>query len=191
MATASGGSFSRSAFAKLPTSNFPASFTNRKSPETEEPTPLFPLPVKNKLSEPVRFANDSGQFEVGSLAKVEREKLPPDAVAIVQQLLLWFPTDTRLYWLLAELYASDGKLDEAQVIFEQCTWSRQYGNRKVLMEHRTAVATAIEARRLAEEEAAINAYPVSLRAIWVYFGVVIVIAGFAFLRVLSKRSTSI
>lgn len=172
----------------------------RKSPETEEPTPLFPLPVKNEPSEPVRFVNDSGLFEVGTLAKVEREKLPPDAVAIVQQLLLWFPTDTRLYWLLAELYAADGKIGEAQVIFEQCTWSRQYGNRKVLMEHRTAVSAAIEVRRLAaeqaaevrrlaEEQAAIDAYPVSLKAIWVYFGAVVVIAGFAILRALSKRGT--
>ena len=107
----------------------------RKSPETEEPTPLFPLPVKNKLSEPVRFANDSGQFEVGSLAKVEREKLPPDAVAIVQQLLLWFPTDTRLFWLLAELYAAEGKLDQAQVHRTFYELSRAIGLRGAKASH--------------------------------------------------------
>ena len=150
---------------------------SRKSPETEEPTPLFP----------VRFVNDAGQFEVGVLAKAEREKLPLDAIAIVQQLLLWFPTDTRLYWLLAELYSGDGKLDEAHTIFEQCTWSRQYGNRKVLMQHRTAIAAAIEARQKATEQAAIDALPISLRAIWFYFGAVVLIGVVAAFRVFRKR----
>ena len=45
---------------------------------------------------------------------------PADAVAVVQQLLLWSPWDTALYWRLAELYAADGKLREAAVIFDQC-----------------------------------------------------------------------
>src|SRR5205085_3278451 len=94
----------------------------RPAPEAEEPTPLFPLPQPDKPHTPVRFVNDAGQYEPGALAASERAKLPPDAVAILQQLLLWFPTDARTYWLLAELYAADGKLDEAAAIFDECAW---------------------------------------------------------------------
>src|SRR5262249_30870073 len=50
---------------------------------------------------PVRLVADSGKFEPGELAKAEREKLPPDALKIVQQLVLWMPDDPRLQWLLA------------------------------------------------------------------------------------------
>src|SRR5205823_3935266 len=51
----------------------------------------------------VRFIGPSGEYEAGKIADAERSKLPADAVAIVQQLLLWFPDDTRLLWLLGEL----------------------------------------------------------------------------------------
>src|SRR5207249_8586641 len=36
-----------------------------------------------------------------------------EAIALVQQLLLWLPDDTRLYWLLGELYRADGDLKAA------------------------------------------------------------------------------
>ena len=57
---------------------------------------------RGKPHHPVRFANDGGIYQPGALATAERAKLPPDAIAIVQQLLLWYPTDSRLYWLLGE-----------------------------------------------------------------------------------------
>lgn len=106
----------------------------KANPETDGPSPIFG---------PVKWVNDAGQFEPGILAAVERAKLPADAIAVVQQLLLWQPTDTGLYWLLAELYAAEGKLRQAAVIFDQCAWSRQYSNRKVLMDHREAVNAAV------------------------------------------------
>jgi hypothetical protein len=154
--------------------------------DEEKPTPLFPLPVKGQ-ADPVRFANDSGQYEPGSLAKAERDKLPADALAITQQFLFWFPGDTRLYWLLAELYAADGKIDEAEKLFNEIAGSRRYSNRKLVMEHRTAIARMIEARQEAEKKAAENAMPISLRAVWIYFGVVVVIAAVAVMRALGKR----
>ena len=159
----------------------------RATPETEEPTPLFPIPSPGKAGDTLRFANDAGQYEPGILAKAEHEKLPPDALAIVQQLLLWFPTDTRLYWLLAELYAVEGKIDEAQKILDEIVWSKKYSNRKVLMDHRNAMAVAVEARQQAEAKAAVEAFPISLRAIGIYFAVVVAIGVIAVLRVLRKR----
>jgi hypothetical protein len=103
------------------------------SPEAEGVFPLFPA----------RFINDTGQYEPGKLAAAERAKLPADAVAVVQQLLLWSPWDTSLYWLLAELYAAEGQLRAADTIFFQCANSRQYSNRPTLMAHRAAIREAV------------------------------------------------
>src|SRR5262249_39564363 len=117
-----------------------------KAVETEEPLPLFPLPGEGESRPPVRFVNDKGEYQPGVIAASEKAKLPPDAIATVQQLLLWVPTDTRLLWLLGELYAANGDLEAALKILDTCTWGRQYGNRKVLAAHRHAVMEAAKAR---------------------------------------------
>jgi hypothetical protein len=155
-------------------------------PEDEEPMPLFPLPGRDRPSEPVKFVNDAGQYEPGVLAARERTKLPPDAVAIVQQLLLWFPSDTRLYWLLGELYAANGEFDSANQILDACAQAK-YGNRKLLMDHRAAIRVAIEQQRLAAEKAREDALPISMRMIWIYFGAVALVAVLAAVRVLTRR----
>jgi hypothetical protein len=153
-----------------------------KHDEREETFPLFPLPEEGKPHAPVRFVNDAGQYEPGVLAAAEKAKLPPDAVAVVQQLILWFPTDVRLYWLLAELYTAEGDLDSAIVIFDECTWSLRYGNRQTLMDHRNAVRAAIDARPKPPGP------PISMRTILLYFAGVGVVAVFALGRVLYKRA---
>src|SRR5689334_4988596 len=90
---------------------------------------------------PVRFVGPSGQWEAGKLADGERAKLPADAVATIQQLLLWFPADTRLYWLLGKLYNARGDLASADAVFEECVWSRRYES-PTLREHRRHVKAA-------------------------------------------------
>ncbi|MBX9626798.1 MAG: hypothetical protein K2X82_23560, partial [Gemmataceae bacterium] len=116
----------------------------RTAAEDEDPTPLFPAPDPGRPADPVRWVNDAGRYEPGTLAAAERAKLPPDALAVVQQLLLWFPSDTRLYWLLAELYAAGGDPVAARAILDECVWSRQYGNRRRLVEHRAALGPAAD-----------------------------------------------
>ena len=74
-----------------------------------------------------------------------KAKLPPDAVPIVQQLLLWSPGDTGLLWLLGELYAAKGEVRAASKVFDQCTWGRSYTNRPVLMAHRQTARAAVDA----------------------------------------------
>lgn len=91
----------------------------------------------------VKFVGESGHYEAGKLAAAEKAKLPKDAVAIAQQLMLWSPDDAGLQWLLAELYASEGRLREAELIFNQVVESRQYSNRPEFMEHRSAVRDAV------------------------------------------------
>lgn len=105
----------------------------KAAPEDAEVFPLFPA----------RFVSETGGYVPGQLAASEQAKLPADAVAVVQQLLLWSPWDSDLYWLLGELYAADGRLREAEAIFDQCAQGRYFTNRRVFMEHRAAVREAV------------------------------------------------
>jgi hypothetical protein len=81
----------------------------KPTPETQRPLPLF-------------------------------DKEPPaDAIAVAQQLCVWHPGDTNLYWLLAELYAAADQPRQAQTILNLCASTRNYSNRAVLMAKRTAI----------------------------------------------------
>jgi tetratricopeptide (TPR) repeat protein len=70
-----------------------------------------------KPPRPVRFVGPSGKYEAGALAPEEKAKLPPEALEIVEQLLVWLPDDVRLYWLLGELYNARGDTATARGIF--------------------------------------------------------------------------
>ncbi|MER3415488.1 MAG: hypothetical protein C4297_04645 [Gemmataceae bacterium] len=59
---------------------------------------------------PVRFTTATGSWIPGQLAPEDRDRLAPDALAIVQQLLLWLPDDGRLHWLYGELANAAGDL---------------------------------------------------------------------------------
>jgi hypothetical protein len=90
----------------------------------------------------VDFVGDSGQYEAGKLAEEQKKNLPDDAVAVVQQLLLWLPQDARLYWLLGELYNAQGDVAAAATIFKECADSRNF-QPKLLHEHRRIVQDAL------------------------------------------------
>ncbi|CAN5115955.1 hypothetical protein BH11PLA2_BH11PLA2_37810 [soil metagenome] len=93
---------------------------------------------------------------------------PPDAVAIVQQLLLWAPDDVRLYWLLAELYKDRGRPRQALRIYDSLlSQDRQY-YRRLVREHREAVA-AIVAKLPPEVEVSL-ADPPDTRSEWEKLG---------------------
>lgn len=73
--------------------------------------------------DPLRFVGQSGHYEIGSLAPAELAKLPggslEKATRIVQQLLIDFPGDGRLHWLLGELAAAQGQAKAAARALEQ------------------------------------------------------------------------
>jgi hypothetical protein len=71
----------------------------RKSPGTLALDPLF-----GPKDKPVVFVNDAGKYEAGHIPIAEKDKLPGDAIEIVEQLLLWMPNDGPLYWLLGEVF---------------------------------------------------------------------------------------
>lgn len=158
-----------------------------RAPDDEVPDPLFP----------VDFTKVAGP----ALDPTEQAKLPPDALATVQQLLLWFPTDARLYWLLGELYAVRGEFATAQKVLDDCAWSLKLSNRKVLMQHREAVTKAAKEKgpvsldepllagdsKPGDEQQPQPNVPFSMGAVWVYFGVVGVVALFALVRALTKK----
>jgi hypothetical protein len=91
----------------------------------------------------VKFMGPSGEYEAGKIAPGELAKLPPDAIATVQQLLFWLPDDVRLYWLLGELYNAKGDLDSAFAVFDECVGRYDAPD---LRRHRQIVRDAIAAR---------------------------------------------
>jgi len=137
----------------------------KKRPAVKEGLdPLFPSAKDAQSGQlgdaiAVQFVAEDGQYEAGTIAAAEKAKLPPDAIAIVQQLLLWDPSDNRLLWQLAELYNADGNLNAARDLFDLCADARKYSQLQ-LMEHRRivleAVAAQAEAARQKSEEARSN-----------------------------------
>jgi len=91
---------------------------------------------------PVRFAGESGRYEAGKVAAAERAKLPAEALAIVQQLIIWLPDDTRLYWLLGELYNANGDIEAAAKIFDNCVGNVRRFSASDLRAHRLVVQEA-------------------------------------------------
>jgi tetratricopeptide (TPR) repeat protein len=91
---------------------------------------------------PVRFIGENGRYEAGKLAVAQRAKLPADALAVVQQLNIWLPDDTRLYWLLGELYNANGDLEAAARIFDDCVGNVRRFSAPELREHRLIVLDA-------------------------------------------------
>jgi tetratricopeptide (TPR) repeat protein len=89
----------------------------------------------------VRFAGSAGEFQAGRMPAEEQKKLPADAVAIIQQLLLWFPADARLYWQLGELLNATGDIASAATVFDECVWTRRY-DPPLLRAHRQIVQQA-------------------------------------------------
>lgn len=158
--------------------------------ESEDVYPLFPPREKGVAFAPMKFVNDVGKYEPGKLAAADKAKLPPDAVAIVQQLLLWFPRDIRLIWLLGEVYAAEGNFEDAKRAMDYCvSEAGQFGNRRLLVEHRTAVTEVVnaqraleDAKRIAEKKAEEDAFPLSWTKISIYFGIVAIVVVVAVVR---------
>jgi tetratricopeptide (TPR) repeat protein len=81
---------------------------------------LDPLFIEGRF-----FVGDSGRYEPGELAAAQRAELPPDALSLVQQLLLWLPHDSGLFWLLGELLNAQGEVVDAAAVLEELVFSRR------------------------------------------------------------------
>lgn len=85
-------------------------------------------PLFGEKGKTVRYVGPSGEFEVGTIAPEEKAKLPPDALEIMRQLVLWNPQDRRLYWQLGELYNARGgakNIQAARKIFDELIYDQR------------------------------------------------------------------
>ncbi len=100
--------------------------------------PLFPSPEMA-----VQYIGKSGKYTPGQMAKAEREKLPENAYAVLNQLLYWMPTDDRLVWQFAELMngvgepsTPEGYPREAYAIMDKLVFVKKVTGYKDLKDHR-------------------------------------------------------
>ena len=106
--------------------------------------PLFPK---------VHFVGPSGQYEPGELALEQMDELPIDAVPLVGQLVIWLPHDSRLYWLLGEVFNARGGAYPAYKILEELMVGRSFSppelrdHRRVLMSVRAIAELLASDRR--------------------------------------------
>jgi len=136
----------------------------RQTSLQEDVDVLFPTsPPPRPPESPVRFVGEDGRYTAGGLAAAERKKLPSDALAIVQQLVLWHPQDARLFWLLGELYNAAGDVETASNILEVCTFAMGYSNPTVI-EHRRVLKPAADSIAKARAEKATQAQQEETRA---------------------------
>jgi hypothetical protein len=90
---------------------------------------------------PVNFATGD-EYEAGKLPSAEKAKLKGNEVALVQQLLTWLPTDSRLYWLLGELLNARGDVDTAAYILDDSVKNRLLSSVPLLRTHRNVLNEA-------------------------------------------------
>jgi tetratricopeptide (TPR) repeat protein len=96
---------------------------------------------------------------------------PADAIAVVQQLLLWCPDDNGLFWLLADLYAKADQPRVALHIYNSlASGDRAHWSRTLMMKERTRVA-ALVATLPPEAEPEIPVDPPDLRPAWERLGI--------------------
>jgi tetratricopeptide (TPR) repeat protein len=161
--------------------------------EFNQKTPLQTLTVDDLFG--VQFVGPSGDYEAGSIAAEQKEKLPGDAVAIVQQLVLWFPHDARLLWLLGELYNANGQIREALDIFKQCM-DRGFRT-DALKEHPIVlrdkieqIAAAEKQKQIEEEQKQFNKHPEILWVVGGLGGVAIVLLVLWQVRIFWRRAAA-
>ncbi len=88
----------------------------------------------------VNFGSGKGSYEPGKWTVLEQKKLPSQAVAIAQQLALWFPADGRLLWQLAELANAHGDIRNAAAMMEGCVV--QFGMANPILRKRRQILRA-------------------------------------------------
>jgi hypothetical protein len=106
--------------------------TDRGAQQLEQLDPIFP---------DVKFVGSDGKtYEAGALDQGMADLLPPDALQIVIQLVVWFPHDQGLCWLLAEVLNANGLVEPAAEILD---YLRDKGfNPPGLHEHRRVLMEA-------------------------------------------------
>ncbi len=94
----------------------------------------------------VKFDALPPRYQAGSMAPQMFDKLPEEAPWMVEQLLVWDPTDERLYWLMGELLNARGDILSANVIFQDLFIRAKLTGLPVLRAHRNELDQAVKAQ---------------------------------------------
>jgi tetratricopeptide (TPR) repeat protein len=94
--------------------------------------PLFPG---------VRFTGRSG-YEAGEMLPDSLAEVPPDALRVAVQLVVWLPFDDRVYWLLGELLNAAGHVVEAAEVLDELVFQRRYDPSPEIRQHRLVLMEA-------------------------------------------------
>jgi tetratricopeptide (TPR) repeat protein len=89
------------------------------------------------------FADLKVKYRVGDIDLRVRDRLPPDVLEIVGQLVLWMPQDNRLLWMYAELLNARGEIRPAYDLMVNLRSTRNF-NAPALTRNRRELQQAVE-----------------------------------------------
>jgi hypothetical protein len=95
----------------------------------------------DNLFQGVRFVGPEGKYLPGETDEKMTALLPPDALPLAEQLLLWMPHDERLLWLFAELVNAQGDVKLAYQVLN--TLKNQSYRDKDFLAHWDALDAAV------------------------------------------------
>ena len=94
--------------------------------------PLFPG---------VHYETRAGDYVAGAIPPNDLAALPPDALPLVMQLLIWLPSDNELYWQFGELLNASGKDADAYTVLDELVVVRKMESPS-LRKHRAVLRDA-------------------------------------------------
>lgn len=99
-----------------------------------------PQTTLDELFPAAPYARRQIKYLVGAIDLKARDRMPPDALPLVEQLLLWMPHDQRLRWQFGELLNARGEVKLAWTEFDQL--SQAGFTSELFKEHRSALRDA-------------------------------------------------
>ncbi len=104
---------------------------------------LFPIRSADPMVK-AYFGGGSRPYRAGPASPEAWDELPPDAFALVVQLMLWLPNDARLRWLYAELLNARGEVKAAAEVLHDLSYNWGMSGVSELMAHRSVVKRAAD-----------------------------------------------
>jgi tetratricopeptide (TPR) repeat protein len=113
----------------------------RQAEERDNPG-RFQWEAVDALFDKVKYVGPGGKFEAGKLARGGEDELPPDALNVLIQLMVWLPADDRLYWQLGDLINSLGDVPTAYSILDDLVFNRGHTDKQELQRQRGVLNAA-------------------------------------------------
>jgi tetratricopeptide (TPR) repeat protein len=92
----------------------------------------------------LRFVGPDGTYTAGEWSMDVALRLPPNAMDIVLQFVVWMPHDDRLFWQFGEFLNALGEVKEAYEVLNELSFTRTGSAFPDLLKHRKVLAQALE-----------------------------------------------